>query len=99
MSTVETLTPEQRVLRARLAAHEKWAATDDRRAATAAARQGFAERFAREARERFGDLPPAELARRAEHLRKAHMTRLALASSKARRARTAANRGGERDAA
>lgn len=91
MSTVR-LTPEQRALRATLAAHTKWANTGDRSAATAAAREAFADRFTREARERFGDLPPDQLAQRADHLKRAHMTRLALASSRAR----AARKGGER---
>jgi hypothetical protein len=53
-----------------LANHEKWAAVEDRAAATAPARQAFRDRFVREARERFGDLPADELAYRAEHLRK-----------------------------
>jgi hypothetical protein len=69
--------------------HERWAATDDRTAATAPARQTFRDRFLAEARERFGDLPADELARRAEHLRKAYYTRLAIASARARRARKA----------
>jgi hypothetical protein len=67
----------------------RWAATEDRPAATALARQAFRDRFLREARERFGDLPPDELAYRAEHLRKAFYLRLALRSAQARRARKA----------
>lgn len=78
-----------------LANDERWARVEDRAAATAPARQAFAGRFEREARERFGDLEPAELARRAEHLRKAHFKRLALRSAQARRAR----KGAARDAA
>ena len=87
MAASTALTPEQRALRARLAAHESWASTTDRSARTAAARKALEDRFVREARERFGDLPPDELARRAEHLKRAHMTRLALASSRARSSR------------
>jgi hypothetical protein len=68
--------------------HDRWAAVDDRTAATAPARQAFRDRFVQEARERFGDLPPEELAYRAEHLRKAFYTRLALKSARARRKRT-----------
>jgi hypothetical protein len=68
--------------------HERWAAVDDRTAATEPARQAFRDHFLREARERFGDLPPDALALRAEHLRKAHFTRLALASARARRKRS-----------
>jgi hypothetical protein len=43
-------------------------------------------KFEREA-DPQGVLDPAERARRAEHLRRAHFTRLALASSRARAAR------------
>jgi hypothetical protein len=68
--------------------HEYWATVDDRTAATAPARQAFRDRFLREAREKFGDLPTDELARRAEHLRKAYYARLALKSAQARRARS-----------
>jgi hypothetical protein len=68
-----------------LANHEKWAAVEDRAAATAPARQAFRDRFFIEARERFGDLPADELAFRAEHLRKAFYLRLALKSAQARR--------------
>lgn len=72
-------------LRARLAAHESWANTSDRSARTAPARQAARDRFIRLARERYGDLPLAELQKRAEHLRKAHYTRMAIASAEARR--------------
>jgi hypothetical protein len=74
-----------------LANHEKWAAVEDRAAATAPARQAFRDRFFIEARERFGDLPADELAFRAEHLRKAFYLRLALKSAQARRARKVAS--------
>jgi hypothetical protein len=67
--------------------HDRWAAEDDRTAATKPARQAFRDRFLREARERFGDLPPDELARRAESLRKGYYTRMALASARSRRKR------------
>jgi hypothetical protein len=64
---------------------ERWAAVDDRPAATAPARQAFRDKFLTEARERFGDLPPDELAYRAERLRRAFYVRLALRSAQARR--------------
>jgi hypothetical protein len=70
-----------------IANHESWAATEDRPARTAPARDAFRDRFVQEARARFGDLPADELARRAEHLRKAFYGRLALKSAQARRAR------------
>jgi hypothetical protein len=73
---------------AQIANNVRWAACDDRSAATAPARAAFHDRFLREARERFGaDLPPDDLARRAEHLRRAHFARLALRSAQARRAK------------
>jgi hypothetical protein len=68
--------------------HERWAAVDDRTAATAPARQAFRDRFLEQARDRFGDLPSDELARRAESLRKAYYTRMALRSAQARRKRS-----------
>ena len=77
------LTPEQRSLRARLAAHTKWSACSDPVAATAPARAAFSARFERQV-DPDGALPPAERARRAEHLRKAHFARLALKSAQAR---------------
>lgn len=66
----------ERVLAARLAAHESWANTTDRSRRTAPARAAFEQKFLDQA---SGD--PV----RAEHLRKAHFARLALKSAKARR--------------
>ena len=77
------LTPSERSLRARIAAHAKHGQTDSREA-TAKARATFLARFEREADPKRV-LPPEERRRRAEHLRKAYFTRLALASAKARR--------------
>jgi len=67
----------------RIGAYQRWAFTEDRRAATAAARAAFLDRFSREVDPR-GTLPPAERARRAAFARKAHMTRMAYLSAKAR---------------
>lgn len=83
------LTPEERALRARLAVHTSWANTTDRTARTQPGRDAAFARFEREV-DPDGVLPEAERRRRAEHLRKAHMQRLALASAKARRKRKAA---------
>ena len=78
-----SLSSTERSLRARIAAHAKHG-TGDARAATAKARATFLARFEQEADpERV--LPPEERRRRADHLRKAYFTRLALASAKARR--------------
>jgi hypothetical protein len=82
------MTPEQRRIRASIAANVMHAKNDPREI-TAAARAAFLRRFEREA-DPDGVLEPAERARRAEHLRKAYFGRLALASSKARAARRAA---------
>ncbi|MGP4009182.1 hypothetical protein [Streptomyces sp. 4N124] len=82
------LTSEQRRLRAAIAAHTLWANCPDRSAQTAPARTAFLQRFERQV-DPDGTLAPEERARRAEHARKAWFKRLALASSRARAARSA----------
>jgi len=86
-----SMSPEQRATRARIAARAMHARNDGREV-TAKARATFLARFELEA-DPDGSLPPAERARRAEQLRRAHFARLALASSRARRAKAAARRG------
>jgi hypothetical protein len=83
---VPELTPEQRRLRAQIAAHTLHAKTTDPVGHTAAARAAFLGRFEREV-DPDGVLPPTERARRAEHARRAYFLRLALRSSQARRAK------------
>jgi hypothetical protein len=79
------LTPAQRSLRASIAANTRWSREDP--AANAARGQaGLLARFEREARAADPDAPDAEIARRTEAAHRAHMQRLALASSKARKA-------------
>lgn len=78
------LTPEERVLRARIAGHALWAKVENPTQYTAVARKAFNDRFEREV-DPDGVLPAEERARRATHARKAHFTRMALASAKARR--------------
>jgi hypothetical protein len=68
----------------------RWAAEPDRTAATAPAREAFRDRFIREAREKFGDLPTDDLAWRAERLRRAYYKKLALRSAQARRKKASA---------
>lgn len=80
--------PADRSIAGRIAAHSRWA-KDDPVAGTASARQAFLAKFERDV-DPDGALEPAERRRRAEHARQAHMARLALASAKARRARSAA---------
>ena len=84
------LSPAERALRARLAAHTMHAQHDARRT-TASGRAAFLARFEAEV-DPDGKLAPEERRRRAEHARRAYFTRLALASAKARRAK---RQGGE----
>ena len=77
------MTPEQRVMRARIAAHTRWANTDDRSAATEPARRAFADRWERLV-DPDGVLDPDERARRAEHAKRAHFQRMALRSAQSR---------------
>lgn len=78
--------PGLRSLRARIAAHESWARTEDRTARTAPARAAQMSRFEKQV-DPDGTLDPAERARRAESARRAHFARLAYLSAKARRKR------------
>jgi len=82
MAASKTLSPEQRSMRARIAAHARWG-KEDPRAGTRAARAALLARFVAEV-DPDGVLPEQERMRRAESARKAHMTRLAFLSSKAR---------------
>ena len=81
------LSPTQRSMRARLAAHAMHARHDSRQV-TANARKAFVERFESQV-DPDGVLPAAERRRRAEHAMRAHMSRLALRSARARRTRGA----------
>lgn len=77
------LTPAERVLRARLAAHTLHSKVDPTKH-TEPARKAFLGRFEKQV-DPDGTLDPKERARRAEHARKAYFARLALKSAKARR--------------
>lgn len=77
------LTPAERSLRARLAAHTLHAQVDPQEH-TAPARRAFLDRFEREV-DPDGVLAPDERARRASHARTAYFTKLALKSAQARR--------------
>ena len=78
------LTPEQRSLRARLAAYEQQAKHDTRET-TRKARESFLARFEEQV-DPDRELPEAERQRRALAARKAHFTRLALRSARVRAA-------------
>ena len=82
--TQDPYTPADRALRARLAAHTRWARTPDRTAATAVARAAFLDRFDRQV-DPDDTLDPETRARLAANARSAHFARLALASARARR--------------
>lgn len=79
------LTPNERTLRARLAAHALHAGVDSKQH-TEPARRAFMARFEDEV-DPDRTLLPAERARRAEHAKKAYFIRLALKSAQARRER------------
>jgi hypothetical protein len=85
---ISNLTPEQRHLRASIAAHTRWS-KENPSANAARGQAGLLARFEREARAAEPGLTEAEYARRAQAAYQAHMARLALASSKARAARKA----------
>lgn len=80
----DRLTPSERTLRSRVAAHKSWQNTTNPTERTAPARRAFLDRFERQV-DPDGILPPAERAKRAEHARKAYFLALALKSSQARR--------------
>jgi len=77
------LSPEERVLHSRLAAHTLHSKYDSKEL-TAPARRAFLDGFETQV-DPEGILPLAERQRRAAHARKAHFTKLALASARARR--------------
>lgn len=81
-----SLTPAERTLRAKIAVETSWANTADRSARTKPARDALAAKFEAEV-DPDGILDPDERARRAEHARRAHFHRMALASARARRRR------------
>ena len=82
-----------RVLRARMAAHLLHAQISDEAQHTAPARAAFLSRFEREV-DPGGVLDPEERARRAEHAKKAYFLKLSLASRKARAKKRRSNKDG-----
>ena len=81
----DSLTPAERSIRARLAAHVSHSRGDPKER-TRAARDKFEQRFLDEV-DPNRTLPEVERLRRAGHARKAYFTRLALKSAQARRTR------------
>jgi hypothetical protein len=82
------LTPQQRSLRARLAAYSRWAVDPNRQEATKPARKAWAQRFEREV-DPEQKLAPEERQRRAHSAMKARMLSLSLRSSRRRQQRRA----------
>ncbi|MYV64422.1 hypothetical protein GT043_00250 [Streptomyces sp. SID2131] len=76
--------PEVRTMRARLAAHASWANTLDPTSRTAKARAAANARFERQAREKHPSATNEQIARVAEHLRRAHYAALGLKSAQKR---------------
>jgi hypothetical protein len=85
------LSPSERSIRARQAAHEQHSLYSTH-ATTAAGRAGFLARFERQV-DPDGVLPPEERLRRAQSALRAHMTRLAFYSARNRRQRREAKAG------
>ena len=79
------MAPRHHTLIGRIGAHSLHARYDPRET-TRAARTAFLDKFEKDA-DPDGVLSPDERRRRATHLRKAHFTRLALKSARARRRR------------
>lgn len=77
--------PVDRTLRAQLAAEVSWAKTADPTSRTAKARAAAKRKFEKQARELHPDGSDELIARAAEHLHKAHMRRMGLASAAKRR--------------
>lgn len=88
-----TATPKQRQMASSIASLTRWAAEPDRAAATKPALDGFLARFEKQV-DPDNTLDPETRRQMAETARKAHMKRLALASSKARAAKAAAKKRG-----
>lgn len=78
-----TLTPEQRSLRGRIAAHARWSRDGDRVGQAKKAQAGLLAKFEREV-DPDGKLSPKERRRRAENARAGYMAQLSFLASKAR---------------
>lgn len=79
------MSPEERKLRAQLGAEVSWANTLDRTARTAPGSRAADARFEKQARDMYPDASDEQIAKTAEHLRKAHFRRMGLASATKRR--------------
>jgi hypothetical protein len=88
MAASTSLTPAERVLRSRQAAHASWSKTEDRSTRSAPGRRAADARFARLV-DPDGTLPAAERAKRAASARAAFFAEIQFKSLQARRRRAA----------
>lgn len=86
MSVFESLTPEQRALRARIASHASWKQTTNRKARTKPGFQGLRARIAAEV-DPQGLMSEADRAKAVENAVSEHFSRLALKAAAAKRNR------------
>ena len=80
-----------KALTGRIGGYTRWVNVDDRTKATAKARKAAWDRFDKQV-DPDGTLPPEVRRQRADAARRAHYTRMALASAKVRRARVEARK-------
>lgn len=78
------MTPAERTLRARIAAHSSWANTPDRTARARKAVDATLARFERQV-DPEGHFSPAQRRQMAESARRAHMARLSARAAQARK--------------
>jgi hypothetical protein len=84
MTVFESMTPEQRALRARLASHSSWAQTANRRARTKPGSQALLAKLAAEV-DPDGLMSPEDRAKAVENAKSAYFSRLALKAAAARK--------------
>jgi hypothetical protein len=84
LAASKNLTPDERTLRARLAAHARWSQEDPTGNAKPA-QAGLLDRFRREIVAEQGEVAEPELTRRAEARRREHMARIAFKRSRTRK--------------
>jgi len=87
MTVFDSLTPEQRALRARIAAHSSWAKTANRRARTQPGSQALLAKLAAEV-DPDGLMSPEDRAKAVENAKSAYFSRLAMRAAAARRSKT-----------
>lgn len=84
MTVFESMTPEQRALRARLASHTGWANTPNRRARTKPGSDALMAKIAAEV-DPEGRMSPADREKAIKNAVSAHFSRLAMQAAAARK--------------